>query len=58
MNKGIETIQEKIGSVFSDQEKCGIAYLYGSRARGESGESSDYDFAKKCIDSDEDTKIG
>jgi len=45
MNKGIETIQEKIGSVFSDQEKCGIAYLYGSRARGESGESSDYDFA-------------
>jgi len=41
----IEKIVEKIGSLFSDQASIGIAYLYGSRARGESDHRSDYDFA-------------
>lgn len=45
MNKDIEEIQEKTRSVFSGQEKLGIAYLYGSRSRGESDDRSDYDFA-------------
>lgn len=45
MRKDVEKIKDKIGSLFSDQEQLGIAYLYGSRSRGEAGPRSDYDFA-------------
>ncbi len=45
MYKESEKIQERVKTVFPDQESVGIAYLYGSRARGESGRRSDYDFS-------------
>ena len=35
----------KVQSVFSQNDDVTLAYLFGSRATGESGANSDYDFA-------------
>lgn len=41
----IEIIKEKIAPIFKDYPEIKLVYFFGSRARGDSGCLSDYDFA-------------
>lgn len=41
----IEIIKEKIAPIFKDHPEIKLVYFFGSKARGDSGPLSDYDFA-------------
>lgn len=41
----IEIIKEKIAPIFKDYPEIKLVYFFGSKARGDSGHLSDYDFA-------------
>ncbi len=45
-----KAVQQKIVEYFSAQPEVALAYFFGSRARGDSGPMSDYDFAIYCAD--------
>lgn len=42
---GYKVTPKKLGSCFERFEEVAVAYLFGSRARGDSGKESDFDFA-------------
>lgn len=52
MTPEAKEIQTKSHAIFAGQASVGIAYLYGSRARGDTHGRSDYDFAVYLVESD------